>query len=207
MSSKQGSSAGVGSGVDLKDADDVKEYVENLGIEYRFGCYQEKNPKSCHLLGDYWESIKKDFSKAYKTYELNCTDYNFGHSCHKAAGYRWFGKACEQDGDLAFSFFKKGCELDYHSSCLSAGILDTAKPSDKLYHRAEPPNPKRGLEFFRKSCEEGNLAEGCHRYASFFINGMKDVCKKDLEHAFKYSLMACELGSLGGCTNVSIMYK
>ena len=32
----------------------------------RFGCYQEKNPKSCHLLGDYWESIKKDFSKETK---------------------------------------------------------------------------------------------------------------------------------------------
>ena len=29
----------------------------------RFGCYQEKNPKSCHLLGDYWEGIKRDFSK------------------------------------------------------------------------------------------------------------------------------------------------
>jgi hypothetical protein len=29
----------------------------------RFGCYQERNPKACHLLGDYWEGIKKDFAK------------------------------------------------------------------------------------------------------------------------------------------------
>ncbi len=29
----------------------------------RFGCYHERNPKACHLLGDYWEGIKKDFSK------------------------------------------------------------------------------------------------------------------------------------------------
>ena len=68
MSSKMGSSAGGGSGVDLKDTTEVADYIENLGIEYRFGCYHEKDPKACHLLGDYWESIKKDFSKALKIY-------------------------------------------------------------------------------------------------------------------------------------------
>ena len=97
-----GSSAGVGAGVDLKDSEEVnivwkltkrltksldarfhigffqvKEYLENLGVEYRFenkylptsakdyrfGCYHEKDPAACHLLGDYWEGIKKDFIK------------------------------------------------------------------------------------------------------------------------------------------------
>lgn len=28
--------------LDLKNESDVKEYLENLGIEYRFGCYSEK---------------------------------------------------------------------------------------------------------------------------------------------------------------------
>lgn len=27
---------------DLKNESDVKEYLEKLGIEYRFGCYSEK---------------------------------------------------------------------------------------------------------------------------------------------------------------------
>jgi len=201
-----GSSAGVGAGVDLKDSDDTRDYIDNLGIEYRFGCYHEKDPKACHLLGDYWESIKKDFSKAYKTYEINCTDYNHGHSCHKAAGYRYFGKACQKDGDIAFNFFKKGCELGYHSSCLSAGILDTANQS-KNYIRTEAPDKKQGIEYLRKSCDEGNIAEGCYRYSAFFIKGMKDACEKNMETAFRYSLKACELGSMGGCTNVSIMYS
>ena len=31
-----GSSAGVGAGVDLKDSEEVAEYIDNLGIEYRF---------------------------------------------------------------------------------------------------------------------------------------------------------------------------
>jgi hypothetical protein len=37
MSGVQGSSAGVGAGVDLKDSEEVKEYLENLGVEYRWG--------------------------------------------------------------------------------------------------------------------------------------------------------------------------
>jgi hypothetical protein len=29
---------------DLKQETDVKEFVENLGVEYRFGCYHEGKP-------------------------------------------------------------------------------------------------------------------------------------------------------------------
>jgi len=202
-----GSSAGVGSGIDLKDAEDVKEYVENLGIEYRFGCYHEKDPKACHLLGDYWEGIKKNFDKAYKTYELNCDDHKHGKSCHKVAGYRYYGKGCQADADLSFDYFVKGCELGYHSSCLSAGILEMANPDVESYKRTKKPDPGHGLEMYKKACDEGDSAESCHRYASAFIKGMKDVCSKNMEEAFKYSLKACELGNLGGCTNLTIMYR
>ena len=108
MSSKLGSSAGVGAGVDLKDSDEVKDYIENLGIEHRFGCYHERDPKACHLLGDYWEAIKKDYAKALKIYSTNCDEYNHGHSCHKVAGYKYVGKGCTKDGDSAYEYFKKG---------------------------------------------------------------------------------------------------
>ena len=118
MSSKLGSSAGVGAGVDLKDSDEVKDYIENLGIEYRFGCYHERDPKACHLLGDYWEAIKKDYAKALKIYSTNCDEYNHGHSCHKVAGYKYVGKGCTKDGDSAYEYFKKGkykfCNFNDH---------------------------------------------------------------------------------------------
>ena len=32
-------------GVDLKNEEEVQDYLERLGIEYRFGCYYEKNGK------------------------------------------------------------------------------------------------------------------------------------------------------------------
>ena len=31
--------------VDLTQPEEVQEYLENLGLEYRFGCYNEKDPK------------------------------------------------------------------------------------------------------------------------------------------------------------------
>lgn len=30
----------------FKKEEDVKEYIKNLGIEYRFGCLSEKDPQS-----------------------------------------------------------------------------------------------------------------------------------------------------------------
>lgn len=30
---------------DLKKESDVKEYIDKLGVEYRFGCYSEKKPE------------------------------------------------------------------------------------------------------------------------------------------------------------------
>lgn len=36
---------------DLKSEAEVKEYITNLGIEYRFGCYSEKKPEGkCNLI-------------------------------------------------------------------------------------------------------------------------------------------------------------
>eukprot|EP00088_Acartia_fossae_P016746 TRINITY_DN1941_c0_g1_i1.p1 TRINITY_DN1941_c0_g1~~TRINITY_DN1941_c0_g1_i1.p1 ORF type:complete len:250 (-),score=41.94 TRINITY_DN1941_c0_g1_i1:14-763(-) len=202
-----GSSAGVGAGIDLKDEAQVKDYLDNLGMEYRFGCYHEKNPKSCHMLADYWEGIKKDYAKSYKTYTTNCNDYNYGASCHKAAGYSYFGKGTTRNGDLAFDFFKKGCELGHYASCLNAGLLEMSNPNNPEYIRTQKPNQANGLEFFKKSCEEGASAEACHRYGSAFIRGMKDVCAQDMKKAFDYSLKACELGSMAGCRNVTVMYR
>lgn len=36
---------------DLQSESDVKEYIEKLGIEYRFGCYSEKKPEG-ELIGN-----------------------------------------------------------------------------------------------------------------------------------------------------------
>ena len=50
MSSVRGGGSGAGAGVDLKSKDEVIEYLKNLGIEYRFGCYKEKTPSGTYVL-------------------------------------------------------------------------------------------------------------------------------------------------------------
>jgi len=201
-----GSSAGVGAGVDLKDPEEVKEYLDNLGIEYRFACYQEKDPKACHMLGDYLEGIKKDFIKALRIYTTNCNEYKNGHSCHKVGGYKYIGKACKKDADEAYDYFKKGCDLGHHASCMNAGLLDMANPDSQSYERTTAPNPDLARSYYKQACEKGELAEACHRYSAIFIKGLQGVCEKDMTEAFKYSKKACELGNMAGCNNVSMMY-
>lgn len=34
---------------DLKKEEDVKEFLDNLGIEYRFGCFSEKRADSKYV--------------------------------------------------------------------------------------------------------------------------------------------------------------
>jgi hypothetical protein len=42
---------------DLQSETDVKDYIEKLGIEYRFGCYSEKKPEGecIEILHEYFE--------------------------------------------------------------------------------------------------------------------------------------------------------
>ena len=96
-------------GVDLSKEEETQEYLDNLGTEYRFGCYSEKNPKgirlqyskchscisklsnnfvsACQLLGEFMEAINRDFEKAFKLFESNCLINSFGPSCNKAGFY------------------------------------------------------------------------------------------------------------------------
>lgn len=139
---------------DLKSEGDVKEYIKNLGIEYRFGCYSEKKPDGnitqphvflfsiisqsipnwsyfflvCHLLADFLEAIKKDYEKAGKVYRTNCDDYKYGKSCLKYATYNFLGKGSKKsDFKLAYDYFEKGCNLDEPDSCLHQGLLLISK--------------------------------------------------------------------------------
>lgn len=87
----------MATGIDLKNEDEVQEYLERLGIEYRFGCYYEKDGKACDLLGSYMDQINRDYHKALKIFQTACDDYKYGHSCQRVGSYYFAGKTVPRD--------------------------------------------------------------------------------------------------------------
>ncbi|XP_055596652.1 cytochrome c oxidase assembly factor 7 homolog [Uranotaenia lowii] len=217
---------------DLKNESDVKDYLEKLGIEYRFGCYSEKKPEVCHLLGDYLEGIKKDFDKAAKVYRSNCDDYGYAKSCLKYGNYSFLGKGRASDkGDpiKAYQYYEKGCELNDADACLHSGLLLVSKSIPKDMKR----DVSKAFEFLKKSCEMNN-GNACFYLSGMHISGvLKDeyntakvkeelersgpeaqpnlpkgafVVERDMQKAFEFAYKACELRNMYACANLSQMY-
>ncbi|KAG5674093.1 hypothetical protein PVAND_004079 [Polypedilum vanderplanki] len=207
---------------DLKNEADVKEYIEKLGIEYRFGCYSEKKPEVCHLLGDYLESIKKDFEKAAKVYRANCDDYGHAKSCLKFGHYSFLGKGKSSsiekgDPKQAFQYYKKGCELKDADCCLHSGLLMVSRTKPALVER----DVIKGMDALQKSCSLNN-GTACFYLSGMFISGVfknEDAKKsakpepseflipKDMKKAFEFATKACELDNMYACSNLSQMYS
>jgi len=52
-------SGGVAGLYDLKDEKQAQEYLDRIGIEYRFQCYHENLPEGCHRLADFLEAFRQ----------------------------------------------------------------------------------------------------------------------------------------------------
>lgn len=82
------------------------------------------------MLGDYLESIKKDFEKARKVYQSTCSDYKYPRSCLKIGNYTLLGKGKSgQKGNPseAAEWYSKGCALGEPACCLHAGLIHVSK--------------------------------------------------------------------------------
>ncbi|VEN53897.1 unnamed protein product [Callosobruchus maculatus] len=205
----------------LKSESEVKEYINNLGIEYRFGCYSEKKPEVCHLLADFLESIKKDYEKAAKVYRNNCDEYKYGKSCLKYGTYSMLGRGTKKsDYKTAYDYFEKGCNLEEPDSCLNQGLLlITKNDKPELQH-----DVIKGMQLLEKACKSKN-ANACYYLSGMYIVGVKkdpkagttatvsEVSKKeefqvpkDMTKAFQFALEGCSLGNMYSCANLSQMY-
>ncbi|CAG0917526.1 unnamed protein product [Notodromas monacha] len=187
--------------------EDVEEYLKNLGIEYRFGCFSEKRPEVCHLLGDYFEAVSRDFEKAAKIYRTNCDDYKFARSCHKYGNYGFLGRGGVKKGpDTALEYYAKGCDLDLAESCMNGGLLCALRNPLSPHRALDLP---RGLKLLEKACTLGQ-GDACYHLSGMYLTGTEDgttVPKPDMTRAFQYSLRACELGNVFACANTSQMYS
>ncbi|XP_074643373.1 cytochrome c oxidase assembly factor 7-like [Tubulanus polymorphus] len=185
---------------DLKDEKQAKEYLKNLGIEYRYQCFEEKNPEGCHRLADFEEVFRKNFEKAAKVFRSNCDDFQYGHSCFKYGNFRLTGKGGEEKSSAAaFDYYNKGCSAGYMPACNNLAFL---YGGGQISHKKDY---KQAAEYFDKACKGGNYIS-CFHLSGLYISGKENVIKKDMKKAFDYSKLGCDGGIFPACVNLSQMY-
>ncbi|XP_020279040.1 cytochrome c oxidase assembly factor 7 homolog [Pseudomyrmex gracilis] len=189
---------------DLKNEEDVKEYLKNLHIEYKFGCYSEKKPEVCHLLGDFHEAVKGEMENAAATYKANCDDYNYGKSCAKYGDFKAIGKGCKVDMPTAYKYMSKGCELNDENGCLHAGVLGTSKRD--LGEKDRITQVQKSVSQLKKACDMFNSDKACFYLSSIYLSGLEDIIDKNYKEAYKLSLKSCEFGNPYACANLSQMH-
>lgn len=190
---------------DFKNEEEVQEYLENIGTEYRFSCFKEKNAEGCHLLGDYLEALKTEYEAAAKIYKTNCDEKSYAKSCLKYATYNYLGKGLEQNFLTAFDYSKKACELGSANGCLQAGFMLTLNDEETKNKLTVEKDFVKGLEYLEKSCALRN-AKACFYASGIYMKGTEDIPRSQLKAA-ELSALACDGGNIYACMNMSNMYK
>uniref|UniRef100_A0A914UJE2 Uncharacterized protein n=1 Tax=Plectus sambesii TaxID=2011161 RepID=A0A914UJE2_9BILA len=198
-----------------------EDYVKRVGIEYRFGCYEEKRADSCHLLGEYKEAVEKNIPEALKLFKRNCEVDKYAPSCFKYGRYLLSSKHCEKDWDKAASCLEVACDAKIPPACQRLGlVLWNGTPK-------KPPNPAAAARRMEQACELDD-PESCWLLSTWHLGpaaAVKNVNVKgqkgdkstdstarahlprNMDLALKYGTKACDMGSPHSCANVSRMYR
>ncbi|CAM9126580.1 unnamed protein product [Lampetra planeri] len=81
--------------INFEDEKEVKQFLDNLGVEYSFQCYKENDPEGCQRLADYLEGVKKNYESSAQVLKHNCENHGHAESCYKLGAYHVIGKACK----------------------------------------------------------------------------------------------------------------
>ncbi|CAJ0929152.1 unnamed protein product, partial [Mesorhabditis belari] len=198
------------------EQEERREYVKNIGIEYRFGCYEEKRPDSCQLLGEYMEAIEQNFKSALSLFRQNCEERKYPKSCYKYAMYLLAGKECEPDLKKMIRPLEIACDANINKGCRYLSLVHWNGEKDR------PANSKLAEKFMAKACELED-GEACWLLSTWymgreekFVNAKKGkedskadlgTLARNMSKALYYGIKACELNIPYSCANVARMYK
>lgn len=188
----------------FKDAKELEEFFHNLGIEYRFSCYKERNAEGCHLLGEFLDVIRQDPQQSAKVLKENCDRTRYAKSCDRYGTYCFNGKGMkEPDYGQALDYFRRACDADFPTSCYHAGRMLTGSDPKILVH--VKPEIKEAIRLLEKGCQLG-LGESCFSASTQHLFG-KFGNTKNLFKAFEFSKMGCDVDHYESCINLMQMYK
>lgn len=191
--------------INFEDEKEVKQFLDNLGVEYSFQCYKEKDPEGCQRLADYLEGVKKNYESTAQVLKHNCETHGHGESCYKLGAYHVTGKGGVPEClKSAYSCFLRACNAGGKKSidaCHNVGLL--AHDGRALGGESDA-NAAR--QYYEKACA-GGFAPSCFNLSALYITGNSGGVAPDMTLALRYANRACELGHVYGCANASRMYK
>ncbi|XP_035380044.1 cytochrome c oxidase assembly factor 7 isoform X2 [Electrophorus electricus] len=188
--------------INFEDEKEVKQFLDNLGVEYSYQCYREKDPDACHRLADYLEGVKKNYDMTAQVLSHNCEVNGHSESCYKLGAYHITGGVTESL-KTAYSCFVKACNARGKKSvdaCHNVGLLAHDGRAQE-----GGPDPVVARQYYERACE-GGFAPSCFNLSALYIQGLAGV-DKNMPLALNYAVRACELGHVWGCSNASRMYK
>ncbi|XP_034036283.1 cytochrome c oxidase assembly factor 7 [Thalassophryne amazonica] len=191
--------------INFEDENEVKQFLDNLAVEYSFQCYSEKDPEGCYRLADYMDSVKRNFESAAQIFRYNCETNGHGDSCYKLGSYHLVGRGgVPQCLKSAYSCFMRSCNTGgkkANAACHSIGLLAQDK-------RAMEGGPDFAVarQYFEKACN-GGFGPSCFNLSAMYMKDHSKGLPPDMTLAFKYAMRACDLGHVWGCANASRMYK
>ncbi|XP_076811802.1 cytochrome c oxidase assembly factor 7B-like [Clavelina lepadiformis] len=214
--------------VDFRNEDEVKEYLKNTEVEFMFGCHKEKQEDSCYRLGEFLDTIRKDFPQAATVFKDCCDTFQNASCCFKAGQYHSLGKGKLVKSQLeAFKCFYTGCQQKNYTdqgkndriaaSCTSVGLM-LSQAEEKRQpllnyleinkaHSLNNPASTHVIKVFERACGL-NDKFGCYLLSQIYMEeSALDSIKHDYKLAAHYAEKACDLGEAKACHNLSIMHK
>ncbi|KAJ3598915.1 hypothetical protein NHX12_032878 [Muraenolepis orangiensis] len=167
--------------INFEDEQEVKQFLDNLGVEYSFQCYKEKQPEG---------GVTKCLQTAYSCFMRSC---NAGgkkstDACHNIGLLAHDGRAMEggaADATIARRYYEKACAEGFAPSCfnLSALLIDGNI-------RGLKPDMAMALKYATRACELGHVW-GCANASRMYKLG--DGTEKDQKKAEELKNRAQEL--------------
>lgn len=103
----------------------------------------------------------------------------------------------------AYSYMKRGCEMNDGIGCHHAGAFAV---SNEQLEKDRAVQVANGLTMLKKACD-ADVEKACFHLSGVYLGGIEGYVEKNIKEAYKLSLKCCEAGNPYACANVSIMHR
>ncbi|GBG25897.1 Cytochrome c oxidase assembly factor 7-like [Hondaea fermentalgiana] len=186
-----------------KDNDALRQkYWDDKRVEFEQGCNQG-NAGACFSLGEWYQLLQRDLTKAAEIFEETCEKKQHGNSCFSLAQLykgRVLGKDEAEQKAKSFELTDRACEYGNSQAC-------SAIASHYLYGFGCAKDVPKAQKLFENACEE-NDPIACFKLGRLFLDGeRKHHVPRDAPRAFTHMKKACDLGHPNGCQVLAVMYR